>query len=463
MRLAQLLDPGRLKKDERRAFVTSRGATRSAVVLWLVVCAFAACGRKQVAPGASELKSPVANSGAVAPVGGTSMTAVRFLEDRVKRDPDDLVALNKLANYYLQLYRETYDAKYLELALRSAHASLKVLAPEQNLAGLDALAQAEYATHDFTSARDHARELTEYQPGKVAGYLVLGDALLELGDYSKATEAYEKVAELDRGTVASETRLARLSFLKGDVAAAGRRYQAALALAKVAVVPTAEAIAWCYWQSGETVFQAGDYAAAERDYRDALTASPNYVRAMASLGRARAAQGDRVGAIEQYEHAVRIVPDPLFIAALGDLYKLAGRAEDAARQYALVEQIGRLNEFNGVLYNRQLALFYADHDLKPNEAYAKAAKEYSVRRDVYGADAVAWTALKAGKLAEAQTAIREALRLGTKDARMLYHAGMIARATGDRSRAHDYLAQVLAINPQFDPLLAPFAGKAAAE
>jgi len=43
------------------------------------------------------------------------MTAVRFLEDRVKSDPDDLVALNKLAGYYLQLYRETYNSKYLDL------------------------------------------------------------------------------------------------------------------------------------------------------------------------------------------------------------------------------------------------------------------------------------------------------------------------------------------------------------
>jgi len=391
------------------------------------------------------------------------MTAVRFLEDRVKSDPDDLVALNKLANYYLQLYRETYNAKYLELALRSAHASLNVLAPEQNLAGLDALAQAEYATHDFNSARNHATELIEYQPGKVAGYLVLGDALLELGDYSKATAAYEKVEELDHGTVASETRLARLAFLRGDLATAQRRYAAALAQAKAALVPTAESIAWCYWQSGETAFQAGDYAAAEQDDRDALAVSPNYVRAMASLGRVRAALADRAGAIEQYEHAVRIMPDPLFVAALGDLYKLADRAKDATRQYALVEQIGRLNELNGVLYNRQLALFYADHDLKLDEAYAKAAKEYAVRRDVYGADAVAWTAFKAGKLTEAQTAMNEALRLGTKDARMLYHAGMIARAAGNRSGAHDYLARVLALNPQFDPLLAPFAVKAAAE
>jgi Flp pilus assembly protein TadD len=90
-------------------------------------------------------------------------------------------------------------------------------------------------------------------------------------------------------------------------------------------------------------------------------------------------------------------------------------------------------------------------------------REYEVRRDIYGADALAWTALKAGKIAEARLAIKEVLRLGTKDARLFYHAGMIARAAGDKSGARDYLKRTLALNPQFDPLQAPIARKALEE
>lgn len=414
----------------------------------------AACHRKPPTIASAHLTDNQPQPLSTAPLRGadTSMTAVRFLEDRVKKDPDDLVALNKLANYYLQLHRETSDVKYLDLALRSARSSLRVVAADQNLGGLMALAQAEFATHDFAAARDHARELTEYAPGKSAGYLVLGDALLELGDYEEAAKNYDKVAELDHDKVATETRLAHLAALRGDLPAARRRYATALEQAKAALVPGPESLAWCHWQLGETAFQAGDKETAESHYRDALTAYPNYVRALASLGRVRAARGDLAGAIEHYEHAMRIVPDPMFAAALGDLYKLAGRTEEARRQYDLVEQIGRLNDFNGNLYNRQLALFYADHDLKPQEAYASAAKEYVVRRDIYGADALAWSALKAGKTAEAQAAMKEALRLGTRDARLFYHAGLIAQAAGDRVGAHEYLQKALTLNPRFDPL-----------
>ena len=391
----------------------------------------------------------------------------RFLEDRVKRDPEDFIAHNKLASQYLQRVRETGDVSYLSLAAKAAHASLATLPPEQNTGGLNALAQVEYASHDFVAAHDHALQLTKLEPGKSYSYQILGDALLELGEYDKAVVAFQQMEQLGglQGLtrVAIEQRLARLAILRGDGNRAQRHFSNALTMALALPAPPRETVAWCRWQLGETAFGSGDYAEAKRHYRDALTTFPDYFRAFASLGRVRAAQRDLVGAIEQYEHAVRIIPDPSFVAALGDLYKLAGREKDAAAQYLLVEKIGRLNELNGALYNRQLALFYADHDLKPEEAFGNASREYAIRRDIYGADALAWIALKAGKIAEAQIAIKEALRLGTKDARIFYHAGMIARAAGDMKYARNYLQRALTLSPQFDPLQASIARKALEE
>jgi tetratricopeptide (TPR) repeat protein len=66
----------------------------------------------------------------------------------------------------------------------------------------------------------------------------------------------------------------------------------------------------------------------------------------------------------------------------------------------------------------------------------------------------AWTALKAGKAGEARDAIAQALRLGTKDARLFYHAGMIARAAGEADKAREFLRRALDLNPGFDPLQA---------
>jgi tetratricopeptide (TPR) repeat protein len=392
-----------------------------------------------------------------------SEQAIRFLEERVKRDPDDFIAFNKLTGYYLLRLRETGSAAWLDLAARAARGSLKAIPAEQNLGGLSLLAQIEFASHDFVSARNHAERLTQLEPRKGYPYLLLGDALMELGDYEAARSAFREMERRGSADVAAKTRLARMAALMGDNPRAERLYAEALTLAVEAVPPSRETIAWCRWQLGETAFGAGDYDRAEKHYRDSLVTFPDYYRALAGLGRALAAKGDLNGAIEHHERAVRLLPDPAFVAALGDLYQIAGRTKEAEAQYALCEQTARIGAAGGQLYNRQLALFYADHDLKPDEAYQLARREYETRRDVYGADALAWAALKAGKVDEARQAVKEALRLGTQDAKLFYHAGMVARAAGDRATAQEYLQRALKLNPRFDPRQARIARQSLAE
>ena len=69
----------------------------------------------------------------------------------------------------------------------------------------------------------------------------------------------------------------------------------------------------------------------------------------------------------------------------------------------------------------------------------------------------------AGDVDEARAAIARALRLRTPDPRLLYHAGMIARAGGDQARKRELLARALALSPAFDPVHAPLARKALEE
>jgi pentatricopeptide repeat protein len=415
-------------------------------------------------PKAPEPPPTIPAATALPPDADANEQAIRFLEEKAKADPEDFLVRNQLVGRYLGRLRETGNLDYLRLASQAARESLAAIPAEQNVGGLASLAQVEYASHDFAAARDHAKQLREFDPHKLYPLMILGDSLLELGDYDGAADVFHDMerrgSDTDGGTLNIETRLGRLALLRGNAAEAKRRFATALEAALNLDPAPRETVAWCYWQLGEIAFMTGDYDEAERRARDSLTSFPGYYRALGALGRALAARGDTAGAIEQYERVTRTLPDPVFVAALGDLYTIAGRDKEAASQYQLVAQIGRLSELNGTLYNRQLALFWADHDLEPEAAYAAAAKEYEVRKDVYGADAVAWTALKAGKLAEAQAAIKEALALGTEDARLFYHAGMIAKAAGDAANARSYLERALALSPQFDPLQAPRAREA---
>jgi tetratricopeptide (TPR) repeat protein len=101
-----------------------------------------------------------------------------------------------------------------------------------------------------------------------------------------------------------------------------------------------------------------------------------------------------------------------------------------------------------------LVAYWTDHDKNLDEALALARQERERRRDIYTCDTLAWALYKKGLYAEAKAASDEALRLGTRDPRLLYHAGMIAHALGDRGGGAKHLRQALAINPSFDVLQA---------
>jgi tetratricopeptide (TPR) repeat protein len=389
--------------------------------------------------------------------------SIAFYAERVKRDPGDFNAQNRLADYHLQRLRDTNNAADLEAATRAARVSLATVPAERNLSGLIAMAQAEQFAHDFSGALELGRRLVKLVPNKNYSYEVLGDALLELGEYESADAAIRNMLRYGGVTVDTETRQARLAFLRGNAGLALHHCANAIGLALQLSPPPRQPVAWCHWQMGDVAFSTGDYAGAQQHNRDALTVFPDYYRALAGMAKALAARGDTAGAVEYYRRAIERFPDPAFAAALGDLYQLQGRANEAAAQYQFVRAIARLNQANGQRYNRQLALFDADHDREALEGYANAAREYAVRRDIYGADALAWAALKAGKLAEAQTAIKQALRLGTHDATLYYHAGMVARAAGDMDASRAYLAHAVDLNPRFDPLQAPRARRALVE
>ena len=386
-------------------------------------------------------------------------SAIAALERLAERDPENFAVQNMLSGYNLKLVRESGNHAYLSRAAGAARASLAALPAEANPGGVAALAQAEAASHNFAAARDHARRLVEIAPDRGYPYEILGDALLELGDYTGAAAAYKPVLQRVGASTSIATRLGRLAFLNGDTENAESYLAQSLTLAREEAPTAPEATAFSHWQLGDAAFSTGNYETAERRYRRALAAVADYLPALAALGRVRAARGDLAAAIATYERVNEIDPMPVFVGALGDLYKLAGRRPEAAAQYAKILKT-KPNALDARLDNRQLVMFYADRDLRRAEAYRLARREYRLRRDIYGADALAWAAFKAGKVGEAQAASDEALRLGTQDASLLYHAGMIARAAGKRRTARAYLKRALTLNPQFDPLQAKNARQA---
>jgi tetratricopeptide (TPR) repeat protein len=256
-----------------------------------------------------------------------------------------------------------------------------------------------------------------------------------------------------RPDLASFARVSYLRELTGDVPGAVQ----AMGQAAEAGSTRAENVAWTQAQLGNLAFNAGDLAGAKAKYDASLYTVDDYVYGIAGLGRVAAAEGDFATAIQHYRDAIQRMPLPEFVIALGEVYEAAGQPSEAAAQYELVQAMIRLYAENGVDTDVELALFLADHGSDPAAAVEKARAGFEKRPSIKGADVLAWALYQAGNYDEARIYSQQALHLGTRDATMLYHAGMIAAALGDDATATDLLTQALSINPAFSPLYAPLA------
>ncbi len=141
-----------------------------------------------------------------------------------------------------------------------------------------------------------------------------------------------------------------------------------------------------------------------------------------------------------------VAPLPQTAWLLGDARAAAGDAAGARAAYDRVVQGGRAFD------RRTLALFYATQGIETDEAVRLAEQERAVRGDLYSEDAFAWALFRAGRLAEAGRAAGRALRLGTQDARLLYHAGAIKIASGERTEGLALVRRAVALNPEFDAI-----------
>jgi tetratricopeptide (TPR) repeat protein len=379
--------------------------------------------------------------------------AIDFFAGRVRLDPQDAVSFTLLGQLHAKRARETGDIASYERAEFALGRALELL-PGYTPAA-EALAEVYYAEHRFADALERARNVYLASPGATQALATMGDAYLALGRYRQAGRAY-RALEGAGLTPPALARKAHLAWLHGWTQQALELMDRA-AMGSLQGGEVGEPAAWYQVRLGDLNFGVGRLDTSYAHYEAALGIFDDYYPALAGLGRVRAAQGRFTEAVDLYERAVSIVPQPDILAALGDLYALTGHPELAEQQYGTVEAIGELSALDRQVFNRQLALFYADHDRNLTEALELTVAEIEIRKDVYGYDALAWALHKNDRHRDAARAIEAALRLGTHDAALLYHAGMIYDALGQQDRAMRLLEEALALNPNFSPVQAGIA------
>lgn len=385
-------------------------------------------------------------------VGGAADATRAFLEARIKQDPLDFTAQNRLSAVYIGQLRETGDLAYLDLAAQAAKASLAAVPAPPNVGGLAALAITEFENHHFNEALQLSSQAYQLDPRNLSALATSGDAQLELGNVDEARQLYEKLAAEQPGSPKHRSpkhvletslpvlaRLARLAELHGDLPQAKQ------------LLERGGNDVWFKIRLGELAFHAGDFKTADQYYQAALSLKPQHFVALEHLAELAAAQGQYDEAIKRYQQVIAQTPRAEFFQALGDVYAFMGKPELAKPWHEKALAVYQQSVVAGnAHYLHHLAGFYSDSQENAEQAVRWARQDLTIRHSIYAYDALAWALYKHGDFAEARDTIAKALVLKTRDAHLLYHAGLIYSRAGDLQQGRQFLQQTVAINPSYN-------------
>lgn len=356
------------------------------------------------------------------------------LSRRVAEAPADVAAWQQLGVTATRRAALTGDAALYALAAR-AFDGADAAAPDQ-LGTLVGRGNLNLSLHDFTTARALGERAVALAPRNVAALGVLVDAQVELGAYDDAAETLQRMLDASPALPA----LARASYLRelhGDLDGAVRALRQAVVAGGDAAYDVASVTALL----GDLHGRRGDLAAADRAYTEALQDFPGLPPAVIGKARVLAASGDRTAALALLRDLTERMPHPGALILRSELAHLQGGATEAARADELVRAVASLQEANGQIVDLEMALYEADRGDDPGRAVALARRAHAARPDnVFVNDALAWALHRSGDSEAAAPFMRRALRLGSRDPLLRFHAAVIHAANGDLDRARTDLA-----------------------
>ena len=390
-----------------------------------------------------EVKTVIEMLAPSGPVSKTDHLLVKA-EQMTQKHPQKAAAWVQLGDALAQKQRETQSPSWYAHA-EHAYQKAWQIAP-QNIEALNGLAWVHGGRHDFQESVRWAKLALEVDPTHPISHGIIGDAALELGDFERAYESYQAMMD-SRPDLSAYSRGAYLVWLNGD----SRKARWLMQQAIDAGSPHAENTAWCHTRLAMMLFHEGALLPAAQAVEKALRETPDHGPLLLMQGKIKVALRDEAGALAAYQAVLTQEENHEALVGMGDLHLLRGRKQEAEAFFQRVEKLHLLHAKQGIHDHTQMARFYADHDREQDKAL-KFAEEHAQTQNVYEADTLAWASYQKGDFARARKAIEIALRAGTPDAEIYYHAGLIAAAVKDRPGAKKLLSRALSLNPRFHPL-----------
>ena len=372
--------------------------------------------------------------------------SIQTLQNDIRKKPTDQKKRLLLALAYMQEARVTGEhPHYYPLANDLLDDVIESAPADKNLLfeAMVAKATVQLSLHQFEEALRTALRAEKIDTTTASLYGVFCDAYVELGEYSKAIDAADRMTSI-RPDIRSYSRISYLREIHGDTLGAIAAMKEAIASG----VPGLEQTAWARITLGGLHESIGNLDEAEIQYRLVLEERPYYAFAIGALGRIESKRRNYDKSIELLKEASEIMPEFSFQQEMAHLYKITNensRAESITQD--LLESLEEDHDAGHVV-DLELANIHLDLLQDADAAYSYATKEYKIRpKNIDVCKTMAKIHYKKNNLEEANKLIENASRTNKQDAEMFCLKGLISYKLGKTKEGIELMTKALMINP----------------
>ena len=367
---------------------------------------------------------------------------------KVKKNSADTKSRIVLANAYIAESRVSGNTSYYDKAAMTA--VNKVLETDaSNFEALMLKSLLYLSQHHFAEGLATAESAQKINPENAFVYGLLIDGNVEMGNYSAAVDAADKMVSI-RPDLRSYSRIAYLREIHGD-------YPGAIDAMKMAITAGAdgqESTEWCRVQLGKLYEGTGDLKNAFFEYQMSLAVRPGYAYALAGLARLASAEKKYDSAVFYYKQANAAINDYGIKENLAASYKLNDNTTASDSMYAVLihEMSNNAKKENddasiGHYADREMAYVYL-HTGDIDKALEHALAEYNRRpKNIDVNETMAWVYYNKKDYKKALTYIDPAFATQSNNPSLVCIAGLIYMKNGDTAKGEQLIQAGLLNDP----------------
>lgn len=370
---------------------------------------------------------------------------IKFWENKLSSSPKNVTYINKLAGLKSRQFRLDGSIENIHIS-DSLYKKAIELNPFSNAGLYQALSGNSITKHEFVEAKKYAEMALAEGDKKTSTYYLLFDALMELGEYQRATGILNM--QENKSSFDYLVRASKLADHNGDL-------DQAIALMEQAferVKADHSLFSWAKSNLGDMYGHAGRIQDSYNAYLEVLNKNPEHWHSLQGIAWINFAHDKNTSEAKRILNKVKAhINDPQINFILAEIAEYENNEALSTELKKAYYAQASSPEYLG-MYNKYLILLEAEDLRMPDAALIRATAEQEKRPTPEMYDLLAWSYFQKGDHKKALELATAHIENKTSHPEVLYHLGVIFKMNNFAKKGNTYLKEALESTFELGPL-----------